>query len=91
MVCCFLYVENCILILLSVTNLPRLLPDILCFIVTYWDYEGLYEYCGVGGFSSLLTVKISKILHLAGGADIEVITRHSLEGGNPLIVTVQPT
>ena len=32
---------------------------------------------------------ILKILHLADGADIEDITRHSLEGGNPQTVTVQ--
>ena len=32
---------------------------------------------------------ILKILHLADGADIEDITRHSLGGGNPQIVTVR--
>ena len=44
----------------------------------------------VSSYSSKQTVRIFKILHLADGADIEDITRHSLGGGNPLTFTVQP-
>ncbi|GAC17326.1 hypothetical protein [Paraglaciecola arctica] len=44
----------------------------------------------VNSYSSKQTVRIFKILHLADGADIEYITRHSLGGGNPLTFTVQP-
>lgn len=45
----------------------------------------------IGGYSRKHTAGISKILHLSDSVEIEVVTRLSLEGGNPLTLTVQPT